>query len=122
MVYTSGVVRDITRAESLEELQDNKLALVCHKLELKPTDRLLDVGCGWGTLVAYAAKNYGCDATGVTLAEKQAEFGNKRIQDNGCDTERTRILCKDYREIPGGKGAFTKIVSLEMAEVRYLVY
>jgi cyclopropane fatty-acyl-phospholipid synthase-like methyltransferase len=64
MIYTSGLVRDITRAETLEELQDNKLKLVCEKLDLQPTDRLLDIGCGWGTLAAFAGKNYGCDVTG----------------------------------------------------------
>ena len=117
MVYTSGVVRDITRAESLEELQDNKLALVCHKLELKPTDRLLDVGCGWGTLVAYAAKNYGCDATGITLGKNQTAFGNDRIKKNGITESQARVHCMDYREIPRNPGSYTKIVSLEMAEV-----
>ena len=120
MIYTSGIVLDLTTEESLEQLQDNKLTVVCEKLNLTPEDRLLDIGCGWGTLVAFANKNYGCDATGVTLAEKQAAFGNQRIKDNGCDVERTRILCKDYRDIPGGSGAFTKIVSLEMAEVSLL--
>jgi cyclopropane fatty-acyl-phospholipid synthase-like methyltransferase len=45
--------------------------------------RLLDIGCGWGTLVAYAAKNYGCDATGVTLAKNQTKFGTERIAKNG---------------------------------------
>ncbi|CAE6497267.1 unnamed protein product, partial [Rhizoctonia solani] len=116
MIYTSGVVMDNTREESLEELQDNKLALVCEKLDLKPTDKLLDIGCGWGTLAAYAAKNYECDVTGVTLAKKQAAFGNQRIKDNGCDTTRARILCQDFRDVPAIKGSFTKIVSLEMAE------
>lgn len=64
MIYTSGVVKDITRAETLEELQDNKLKLVCEKLDLQPTDKLLDIGCGWGTLAAFAGKNYDCDVTG----------------------------------------------------------
>ncbi|KAI0313677.1 sphingolipid C9-methyltransferase [Amylostereum chailletii] len=116
MIYTSGIRTSLDEPQNLEQLQDNKLTIVCEKLNLKPEDRLLDIGCGWGTLVAFANKNYGCDATGVTLAEKQAAFGNKRIEDNGCDTSKARILCKDYRDIPGGTGAFTKIVSLEMAE------
>ena len=64
MIYTSGVISDINVEESLEQLQDNKLALVCEKLALEPTDRLLDIGCGWGTLAAFAGKNYGCDVTG----------------------------------------------------------
>lgn len=116
MIYTSGIVLDPNTHESLEQLQDNKLTVVCSKLDLKPTDRLLDVGCGWGTLVAFAAKNYGCDATGITLGKNQTKFGNDRIKNNGVDPERARILCCDYREIPGGSGSYNKIVSLEMAE------
>jgi len=122
MVYTSGIVLDLSREESLEELQDNKLTVVCEKLNLQPTDRLLDVGCGWGTLAAFAAKNYGCDVTGITLGKNQTKFGNDRIKANGVTPDKARILCMDYREIPGGPGHYTKIVSLEMAEVRlYLV-
>ncbi|GAA5820065.1 hypothetical protein JCM11251_005468 [Rhodosporidiobolus azoricus] len=115
MIYTGGVIRDINRKETLEELQDNKLALVCHKLQLKPEDRLLDIGCGWGTLVTYAAKNFDCDATGVTLSKNQAAFGTKRIADNGVDASRARILRHDFRDLPKDQ-KFSKIVSLEMAE------
>ncbi|OBZ77976.1 putative fatty acid methyltransferase [Grifola frondosa] len=116
MVYTSGIVTSLTEEESLEQLQDNKLTVVCEKLNLQPDDRLLDVGCGWGTLCAFAHKNYGCDVTGITLGKNQTKFGNDRIQENGGDPSKARVLCLDYREIPGGKGAYTKIVSLEMAE------
>ncbi|KAJ8585014.1 sphingolipid C9-methyltransferase [Rhizopogon salebrosus TDB-379] len=116
MIYTSGVIIDANKDASLEDLQDNKLRLVCSKLNLKPEDRLLDVGCGWGTLSAYAAKNYGCDVTGITLGKNQTKFGNERIKTNGITPDKARILCMDYREIPGGPGHFTKIVSLEMAE------
>ncbi|KIK63929.1 hypothetical protein GYMLUDRAFT_40140 [Collybiopsis luxurians FD-317 M1] len=118
MIYTSGVINDPDRKETLEELQDNKLRVVCSKLNLKPEDRLLDIGCGWGTLTAYAAKNSGCDATGVTLAKNQTEFGNQRIADNGIPSSQARILCMDFREIAETKppGTYTKIVSLEMAE------
>ncbi|BGP16360.1 hypothetical protein JCM10213_004901 [Rhodosporidiobolus nylandii] len=115
MIYTSGVIRDINRKETLEELQDNKLALVCHKLQLKPSDTLLDIGCGWGTLVTYAAKNFGCDATGVTLSKEQAQFGTKRIADNGVDPSKARILRHDFRDLDKNR-RFSKIVSLEMAE------
>jgi sphingolipid C9-methyltransferase len=117
MIYTSGIVTDLTREESLEELQDNKLKVVCEKLDLKPTDRLLDIGCGWGTLCAFAAKNYGCKATGVTLGKNQTAFGNDRIAKNGV-SDKAKILCMDYREIPMEPGYYSKIVSLEMAEVR----
>lgn len=120
MIYTSGVILDLEKEETLEQLQDNKLTIVCEKLGLQPHDRLLDIGCGWGTLVAFAAKNYGCDATGVTLSRNQAKFGNQRIKDNGVESSRARILCKDFREVQDGPGTFTKISSLEMAEVSTL--
>ncbi|KAK0211155.1 sphingolipid C9-methyltransferase [Desarmillaria ectypa] len=116
MIYTSGIVLDANVQETLEQLQDNKLAVVCNKLDLKPTDRLLDIGCGWGTLTAYAAKNFGCDATGVTLAKNQAKFGNDRIAKNGISADKARILNRDYRDIPQVPGSFDKIVCLEMAE------
>jgi cyclopropane fatty-acyl-phospholipid synthase-like methyltransferase len=117
MVYTSGIVLDIEQEETLEQLQDNKLTVVCEKLDLQPNDRLLDIGCGWGTLAAFAHKNYDCEVTGITLGKNQTKFGNERIKANGGDPNRARILCMDYREIPPQKGSFTKIVSLEMAEV-----
>ena len=117
MIYTSGIVKDLEHEETLEQLQDNKLVVVCEKLGLQPGDRYLDIGCGWGTLVAFAAKNYGCDSTGVTLARNQAKFGNQRIKDNGVDPKTARILCKDFREVQDGSGTFNKISSLEMAEV-----
>ncbi|KIY44320.1 sphingolipid C9-methyltransferase [Fistulina hepatica ATCC 64428] len=115
MIYTSGIISDPSVQETLEQLQDNKMLVVCEKLGLKEGDRLLDVGCGWGTLVAYAAKNYGVDATGVTLARNQAKFGTDRIAANGISPSQARILCHDYREIPAGQ-KFDKIVCLEMAE------
>ncbi len=111
MVYTSGFYENTD--QTLEQAQDNKLDLVCQKLQLKPGDRLLDIGCGWGTLARHAAKYYGVDATGVTLAKKQTEFGNKRIADWGL-SDRARIICADYRDIP--KQKFNKISSLEMVE------
>jgi len=111
MVYTSGFFN--SKDESLEQSQDNKMNLVCQKLRLKPGERLLDIGCGWGTLARHAAKYYGVDATGVTLSENQTEFGNGRIREWGLQ-DRARILCCDYRDIPFQK--FDKIVSLEMVE------
>ena len=111
MVYTSGFFEN--PGQSLEHAQDNKMHLVCQKLGLEPGQRLLDIGCGWGTLVSHAAKYYGVDATGVTIAERQTEFGNQRAKDWGV-SDRARILCTDYREIPRQK--FDRIVSLEMVE------
>jgi len=111
MIYTSGFYNQ--KDESLEQAQDNKMNLVCQKLRLKPGERLLDIGCGWGTLARHAAKYYGVDATGVTISENQTEFGNRRIREWGLE-DRARILCCDYRDIPFQK--FDKIVSLEMVE------
>jgi len=116
MIYTSGMISDLNKKETLEELQDNKLSVVCSKLNLQAGDRLLDIGCGWGTLSAFAAKNFDADVTGVTLAKEQANFGNERISKNGISSEKARILCMDYRDIPVNNGHYNKIVSLEMAE------
>jgi 2-polyprenyl-3-methyl-5-hydroxy-6-metoxy-1,4-benzoquinol methylase len=102
MIYTSGIVTDLTREETLEELQDNKLKFVCKKLDLQPSDRLLDIGCGWGTLSAFAAKNYSCDVTGITLGKNQTKFGNDRIKANGLDIIRrlSRLRWLRYAHSP----------------------
>ena len=111
MVYTSAFFTN--PAQTLEEGQDQKLDMVCQKLQLKPGDRLLDIGCGWGTLALHAAKYYGVDATGVTLSKNQTQFGNDRIAKAGLSAK-ARIECMDYRDIPRGK--FNKISNLEMVE------
>jgi cyclopropane fatty-acyl-phospholipid synthase-like methyltransferase len=111
MVYTSGFFTH--PGESLEESQDNKLDLVCRKLKLAPGERLLDIGCGWGTLARHAAEHYGVDATGVTLSKEQTALANERIEKAGL-ADRARVLCLDYRDTPDEK--FDKIVSLEMVE------
>jgi sphingolipid C9-methyltransferase len=122
MVYTSGIISDPSREETLEELQDNKMAIVCEKLGLQPGDTLLDIGCGWGTLAKYASVNYGAHATGVTLGKNQTIWGNNGFRKAGIPEEQSRILCMDYRDIPVPAGGFKKISCLEMAEhvgVRY---
>ena len=112
MVYTSGIFTN-GEAGSLEQAQDDKIDLVCRKLMLEPGERLLDIGCGWGTLTMRAAKKWGADATGVTISKNQTAFGNARIEKNGVK-DKARILCTDYREIPNQR--FDKISSLEMVE------
>jgi len=111
MIYTSGVFHNET--ETLEEAQRNKLNAVCQKVRLEAGHSLLDIGCGWGTLVAHAAREFGAQATGVTLAQTGAAFGNARIAEQGLQ-ERARLLCLDYREIPAHK--YDRIISLEMVE------
>jgi sphingolipid C9-methyltransferase len=114
MVYTSGVVSDITREETLEELQDNKLAIVCEKIGLKEGETMLDIGCGWGTLAKFASVNYGAHVTGVTLGRNQTKWGNDSLRKAGISEDQSRILCMDYREIPETK--YDKLTCLEMAE------
>jgi cyclopropane fatty-acyl-phospholipid synthase-like methyltransferase len=114
MVYTSGIISDATLNETLEEIQENKLKLVCERMKFKKGERHLDIGCGWGTLVAYASKNYETDSTGITLGRNQTAFGNKRVKEYGANQEKARIHCMDYRDIPPTK--YNKITCLEMAE------
>ena len=111
MVYTSAFFEN--PADTLEDAQRRKLEVVAEKIHLKPGERLLDIGCGWGTLVAHMAEHHGADATGVTLAARQAEFGTDRIQKKGLGAK-ARILTMDYRQIPQER--WNKITVLEMAE------
>jgi cyclopropane fatty-acyl-phospholipid synthase-like methyltransferase len=111
MVYTSGFFNN--PGQSLEEGQDQKMELVCRKLVVQPGDTFLDIGCGWGTLTRHAARNHGADATGVTLSENQAAYGNRAIAETGLGNH-ARILCLDYRDIP--KQRFKRIANLEMVE------
>jgi cyclopropane fatty-acyl-phospholipid synthase-like methyltransferase len=111
MVYTSGFF--VKGDETLEEAQVNKLNIVGQKLQLRPGEKLLDVGCGWGTLVRHCAEHFGVDATGVTLSGRQAELGTERIAAAGLQ-ERARVLTLDYRAIPHQR--YDKISVLEMAE------
>ena len=116
MIYTSGIISDIHREETLEQLQDNKLAVVCEKIGLKPGESMLDIGCGWGTLAKYASVNYDARVTGVTLGRNQTAWGNNGLSKAGITDEQSRILCMDYRDIPVPEGGYKKITCLEMAE------
>lgn len=114
MVYTSGIISNINEEETLEQLQDNKLAIVCKKLGLRKGDKVLDIGCGWGTLARYASVKHGAHVTGVTLGRNQTAWGNTGLVADGIPLEQSQILCMDYRDIP--KSTYSKIASLEMAE------
>lgn len=98
---------------TLEEAQEAKLDLVCRKLGLEPGMRLLDVGCGWGSLALHAASRYGVSVVGVTISAAQAELACSRVADAGLG-ERVEIRLQDYREV--GDGPFDAIASVGMAE------
>lgn len=115
MIYTSGAISDTTKEETLEELQDNKMAVVCEKLGLKEGETMLDIGCGWGTLAKFASLNYGAKVTGVTIAEKGAAYATDALRNAGIPEEQSKILCMDYRDIPKEQ-KFNKISQLEMGE------
>ncbi len=114
MVYTSGFWTD-PKTETLEKAQDRKMEMVCQKLMMKPGEKFLDIGCGWGTLVTYASKYFDVDATGVTLAQEGTNWGMQQIKDHGLNNDQARILRKDYRDIPEGK-KWNRISCLEMGE------
>jgi cyclopropane-fatty-acyl-phospholipid synthase len=99
--------------DSLESAQERKLELICRKLRLQPGERLLDIGCGWGSFVLHAAARHGVRALGVTLSEPQAELARRRIEAAGL-SDRAEVRVLDYREI--GERPFDKIASVGMYE------
>lgn len=112
MVYSCGYFK--TGAEDIDTAQEQKLDHICRKLRLGPGDRFLDIGCGWGALVRWAAAHYGVDATGVTLSHNQHALAEERIRAEGLQ-QRCRVLVQDYRDIPG-EGVYDKIASVGMFE------
>jgi cyclopropane-fatty-acyl-phospholipid synthase len=112
MVYSCAYFH--AENEALDLAQEHKLDLICRKLRLKTGQRLLDIGCGWGALVIYAARHYGVDATGITLSRPQAELANERIAAEGLQ-ERCRVKVLDYREVDEGEG-FDALASIGMFE------
>jgi len=111
MVYTSGIFNDVD--ETLEQAQVRKLATVCRYVQMKPGDRHLDIGSGWGPLCNYAAAEHGTISTGITLAEEQAKWARLRAEEAGV-ADRVRFIVDDYRNLP--KAKWDKITCLEMAE------
>ncbi|GLW17747.1 cyclopropane-fatty-acyl-phospholipid synthase [Streptomyces sp. NBRC 13847] len=126
MVYSCaywGTGESAAGAFTLEDAQHDKLDLICRKLGLREGQRLLDVGCGWGSMVLHAAREYGVRAVGITLSEEQATFARKRIAEAGL-ADRIEIRVQDYREIHDEP--FDAISSIGMAEhvgrTRYAEY
>lgn len=105
MQYTCAYWKD---AKNLKEAQENKLDLICRKLNLKKGDTVLELGCGWGGFAYYAAKNYGCHVTGYNISKEQVAYARKKTK--GLPV---KIVQADYRE---AKGTYDYIVSIGMCE------
>jgi cyclopropane-fatty-acyl-phospholipid synthase len=111
LVYSCAVWTD--EATGLDAAQEAKLDLVCRKLGLRPGMRLLDVGCGWGSLALHAAGRYGADVVGITLSAEQAALARERVADAGL-AGRITIRVQDYRAVEDGP--FDAVASIGMAE------
>ncbi|MCX4454605.1 cyclopropane-fatty-acyl-phospholipid synthase family protein [Streptomyces sp. NBC_01340] len=120
MVYSCAYWED---GGALEDAQRDKLELISRKLDLRPGQRLLDVGCGWGSMAIHAAREHGVSVVGVTLSQEQAAYARKRVADEGL-TDRVEIRVQDYRDV--ADGPYDAISSIGMAEhvgaERYLEY
>ncbi|MFF9716102.1 class I SAM-dependent methyltransferase [Streptomyces sp. NPDC014603] len=123
MVYSCAYWSAPPPRGTLEQAQYDKLELVCRKLALKPGQRLLDVGCGWGSMALHAAREHGVAVVGITLSQEQAAHARKRVAEEGL-ADRVEIRVQDYRDV--ADGPFDAISSIGMAEhvgsPRYLEY
>jgi cyclopropane-fatty-acyl-phospholipid synthase len=112
MVYSCAYFE--TPEEDLHTAQGRKLDYLCRKLRLRPSERLLDIGCGWGALAIHAAQKYDVQVLGITLSKKQADLANQRIAHAGLQN-RCRVEVRDYRQL-NEIGRFDKLVSVGMFE------
>jgi cyclopropane-fatty-acyl-phospholipid synthase len=112
MVYSCAYFK--TGGESLEQAQLDKLEHLCRKLRLKPGDYLLDVGCGWGGLARYAAREFGAKVMGITLSREQLNLARERVRAEGLDGQ-IELQLLDYRDLPQDS-RFDKVVSVGMFE------
>jgi cyclopropane-fatty-acyl-phospholipid synthase len=110
MMYSSAVYE--ADDQSLESASIAKLERLCRKLELVATDHLLEIGSGWGGLAVYAAENFGCRVTTITISPAQHAAATQRVADAGLQ-DRVEVLLQDYREL---QGSYDKLVSVEMVE------
>ncbi|MCJ8279847.1 MAG: class I SAM-dependent methyltransferase, partial [Rivularia sp. ALOHA_DT_140] len=110
LTYSCGY--RLQESDSLEQMQLQKYELICKKLALQSGETLVDIGCGWGGMLIYAAEKYGVSGTGITLSEEQATLAKERIAQKGL-SDKIKIEIADYREI---KGQYDKFVSIGMFE------
>ncbi len=112
MVYSCAYFE--TGEEDIDQAQQAKLRLICRKLRLKPGDHLLDVGCGWGGLARFAAREFGAEVFGITLSREQLALARERVVVEGLQ-DRVQLELMDYRDLPQD-GRFDKVVSVGMFE------
>lgn len=110
MTYSSA--KFTSAEESLEAAQQNKYQALCEKLQLQKGDHVLEIGCGWGGFSIYAATNFGCRVTGVTISPAQHEEASRRVKQHGLE-DLIDLRLQDYRDI---EGQFDKIACIEMLE------
>ena len=110
MLYSCAYFKD--ENDSLEQAQLQKIDHVLRKMRVRPGQRLLDIGCGWGALIMRAAEHYGVHATGITLSKNQYQLARERIAEAGL-TDRCQVLLSDYRDMAG---KFDRITSIGMFE------
>jgi cyclopropane-fatty-acyl-phospholipid synthase len=113
MVYSCAYWTSDAPGYGLADAQRDKLDLICRKLDLRPGMRLLDVGCGWGSLAMHAAREHGVRVVGITLSTEQADFARKQVAEAGL-TDQVEIRLEDYRDLDDGP--FDAISSVGMAE------
>jgi len=117
MMYSSAMFNHTT--DSLQQASELKLKTICDKLDLQPTDHVIEIGTGWGGFSIYAAKNYGCKVTTTTISEQQYLLAKAHVQKAGLEGQIT-LLLDDYRHL---EGQYDKLVSIEMIEaVGYQFY
>jgi len=110
MTYSSGFFE--TESSSMEDASTEKLDRICRKLDIKPHQRVLEIGTGWGSFAIHAAKKYGCHVTTTTISKEQFKLASQRIRKMGLQDKIDIQLC-DYRDL---KGKYDKLVSIEMIE------
>lgn len=110
MTYSCGY--QLQKTDTLKEMQSQKYELICKKLGLQPGEQIIDIGCGWGGMLIYAAERYGVSGVGITLSLDQEKFATERIKQKGL-SERLKVIVSDYREI---EGQYDKFVSIGMFE------
>ena len=110
LMYSSAIWAG--EADTLDEASTRKLERICQKLELKSTDRVIEIGTGWGGFALYAARHYGCHVTTTTISREQHALASERVAAAGLG-DRVSLLLKDYRDL---EGQYDKLVSIEMVE------